>query len=163
MASSLFRQADVRAPAVLAVCCIAACSEARTPPVSAAPVMRAGNDAAGRPMRGTMHTVRMVLDNEGFRFDPAYLTVAEGDGVQFRMISGVPHNVSFDDHFIPRGSRAQLAANLALVGARDLAAPVVTALDSAYVVSTSGLPRGEYLFYCAPHRSLNMHGVITVR
>ena len=49
------------------------------------------------------------------------------------------------------------------MGARDLAAPVVTALDSAYVVSTSGLPSGEYLFYCAPHRSMNMHGVITVR
>ena len=25
------------------------------------------------------------------------------------------------------------------------------------------VPRGDYLFYCGPHRSLNMHGVLTVR
>jgi plastocyanin len=75
----------------------------------------------------------------------------------------VPHNVTFDEQFIPKTARTQLAANLAALGARDLAAPVVTTIDSMYVVSTSGLPKGDYLFYCAPHRSLNMHGVISVR
>ncbi|MES3035975.1 MAG: plastocyanin/azurin family copper-binding protein [Gemmatimonadota bacterium] len=127
-----------------------------------APVLRAAGPTA-RPVRGAVHVVRMLLDNEGFRFEPAYVTVAEGDGVEFRMISGVPHNVAFDEAFIPRGSRAQLVSNLAAIGARDLAAPVVTTIDSTYVVSTAGLPTGDYLFYCAPHRSLNMHGVITVR
>jgi plastocyanin len=105
----------------------------------------------------------MVFDDQGFRFVPSYLTVRRGDGVRFVMISGIPHNVVFDETFIPDGARAQLTANLAALGARDLAAPVVTTLDSAYVVSTSGLPIGEYLFYCGPHRSLNMHGVLTVR
>ena len=105
----------------------------------------------------------MLMDDEGFRFDPSYLTVNEGDGVRFLMVSGVPHNVTFDDHFIPVGARPQLTANLAALGARELAAPVVTTVDSAYVVSTAGLPHGEYLFYCAPHRSLNMHGVLTVK
>ena len=118
---------------------------------------------ASQAVRGTTHTVRMVMDNEGFRFDPAYLTVDEGDGVRFLMISGVPHNVAFDDRFIPRTSRAQLAANIAALGGRELAAPVVTLLDSSFVLSTAGLARGDYLFYCAPHRSLNMHGVLTVR
>jgi plastocyanin len=144
--------------AVLAGCNRTA-DAAQVPPAT---TPRASGPPAQR-VRGTVHTVRMLLDDEGFRFEPAYLTVAEGDGVEFRMISGVPHNVSFDDAFIPRDARAQLAANLGQVGARELAAPVVTALDSAYVISTSGLPRGDYLFYCAPHRSLNMHGVITVR
>ncbi len=132
----------------------------------AAPVRRdvpRVSSVAARPARGTVHTVRMLLDDEGFRFEPAYLTVQEGDGVEFRMISGVPHNVTFDERLIPAGARAQLAANLSSIGARELAAPVVTAIDSTYVVSTSGLPKGDYLFYCAPHRSLNMHGVITVR
>lgn len=105
----------------------------------------------------------MLLDGEGFRFEPGYLTVNAGDGVRFQMVSGVPHNVAFDEHFIPAGAQPQLAANLAVLGARELAAPVVTTIDSAYVVSTTGLPRGDYLFYCAPHRSLNMHGVLTVR
>jgi len=141
---------------------LGACSE----PAAATPAVRgaaAPLAESALPVRGSVHTVRMVLDDEGFRFVPSYLTVREGDGVQFRMISGVPHNVSFDDRFIPAGSRAQLAANLGAIGARELAAPVVTAYDSSYVISTSGLPRGEYLFYCAPHLSLNMHGVLTIR
>lgn len=116
-----------------------------------------------QPVRGTVHTVRMLLDDEGYRFEPSYLSVTAGDGVRFQMVSGVPHNVTFDEHFIAKGARAQLAANLGALGARDLAAPVVTAVDSGYVVSTSGLPVGEYLFYCAPHRSLSMHGVLTIR
>lgn len=124
---------------------------------------RRATGPAPQPVRGTLHRVRMLLDDEGFRFEPAYLTVAEGDGIEFRMISGVPHNVAFDDRFIPQASRAQLAANLGAIGARELAAPVVTAIDSTYVVSTSGLPKGDYLFFCGPHRSLNMHGVVTVR
>lgn len=132
----------------------------------AAPAPRMTARATGpapQAVRGAVHTVQMLLDEEGFRFDPSYLTVAEGDGVEFRMVSGVPHNVAFDDRFIPRGSRPQLAANLSAIGARDLAAPVVTTIDSTYVVSTSGLPKGDYLFFCAPHRTMYMHGVLTVR
>jgi plastocyanin len=139
----------------------AACDRgAAAPPAKV--VARAAGPTA-RPVRGVVHTVRMLLDDEGYRFEPSYLTVASGDGVRFHMVSGVPHNVTFDEHFIPTGARAQLAANLGALGARDLAAPVVTAVDSGYVVSTSGLPVGEYLFYCAPHRTLNMHGVLTIR
>jgi plastocyanin len=120
-------------------------------------------DPAARAVTGTIHTVRMVMDHEGFRFAPSHLTVSAGDGVRFLMISGVPHNVSFDTAFVPRAARPQLRANLSLLGARDYTVPVVTTIDSAFVVSTSGLAPGDYLFYCAPHRSLNMHGVLTVR
>ena len=129
--------------------------------MSARTVKSAGPPA--QSARGMIHTVQMLLDDEGFRFDPGYLTVAEGDGVRFLMVSGVPHNVAFDERFIPRTARAQLVANLAALGGRDLASPVVTTIDSTFVISTSGLTPGEYLFYCAPHRSLNMHGVLTVR
>jgi plastocyanin len=120
---------------------------------------------AATPMsvRGAVTRVQMVFDNQGYRFAPGYVTVNAGDGVQFLMISGVPHNVAFDAAFIPKGSRNQLVANLSLLGGRDLASPVVTTVDSSFVVSTTGLPPGEYLFYCGPHQSLNMHGVITVR
>lgn len=142
---------------------LAACNATADAAPAARPSVTRTTGPTPQPVRGRVHTVRMLLDDEGFRFEPAYLTVSEGDGVEFRMISGVPHNVTFDEAFIPREGRAQLAANLGQVGARELAAPVVTAIDSAYVISTSGLPRGDYLFYCAPHRSLNMHGVITVR
>ncbi len=150
--------------AVMVLCCSVAwgCNDrAATPPVRARATTRTGPPA--QLARGTIHTVRMLLDNEGFRFEPGYLTVSEGDGVRFLMVSGVPHNVAFDERFIPRPARPQLVANLAVLGGRDLASPVVTTIDSTFVISTSGLTRGEYLFYCAPHRSLNMHGVLTVR
>ncbi len=140
---------------------LSACAEQRGTPAAAATVAHRG--PAPQAVRGVIHTVHMLMDNEGFRFNPSYLTVGEGDGVRFVMISGVPHNVAFDDAFIPSGARDQLASNLTLLRGRELAAPVITAIDSSFVISTSGLPRGEYLFYCAPHRSLNMHGVLTVQ
>lgn len=151
------RRAALTALLVLA----AACREREE--VSAGARVTARTGPAPRAVRGDTHTVRMLLDGEGYRFDPAYLSVPEGDGVRFIMISGVPHNVAFDDQFIPAASRAQLVSNLTLVTGRDLAAPVITAIDSSFVISTSGLPRGDYLFYCGPHRSFNMHGVLTVR
>jgi plastocyanin len=155
---------DVRSAAITALllCSVACESHVAAPERPVAAAVRTAAVAA-QPVRGTVHEVHMLLDNEGFRFEPGYLTVQEGDGVRFLMVSGVPHNVAFDERFIPRGSRAQLAANLAALGARDLAAPVVTTVDSGFVISTSGLPHGDYLFYCAPHRSLNMHGVLSVR
>lgn len=115
------------------------------------------------PVRGTVHTVRMVLDGEGYRFTPSHLDVQEGDGVRYIMVSGIPHNVAFDSAFVPAGAAAQLTANLGALGGRGLATPVVTQQDSALVVSFAGLPAGEYLFYCAPHRAYNMHGVVRVR
>jgi plastocyanin len=145
--------------AVIAALLLSACAE-RGAPAAVAAVARRG--PAPQPVRGATHTVHMLMDNEGFRFAPSYLTVDEGDGVRFVMISGVPHNVVFDEAFIPATARDQLASNLTLLRGRELAAPVITTVDSSVVISTSGLPRGDYLFYCAPHRSLNMHGVLTV-
>ena len=142
---------------------VASCdSRGTTTPAKAAAVARPTGPAA-QAVRGVVHTVNMQMDNEGFRFEPNYITVNAGDGVRFHMVSGVPHNVAFDDRFIPRHSREQLAANIAALGGRDLAAPVVTTIDSSFTISTAGLAAGEYLFYCAPHRSLNMHGVLTIR
>lgn len=146
---------------VLAI--VASCDTrgATTPAAVTAAVRPAG--PAAQAVRGIIHTVNMQMDNEGFRFEPSYLAVNVGDGVRFHMVSGVPHNVAFDERFIPPRARGQLTANIAALGGRDLAAPVVVAIDSSFTISTTGLPRGDYLFYCAPHRSLNMHGVLTIR
>jgi plastocyanin len=138
----------------------AACGGRDAPVVTARAATRG---PAPQPVQGTVHTVQMLMDNEGFRFDPSYLTVNGGDGVRFVMISGVPHNVAFDEAFIPVGAREQLISNLTLLRGRELAAPVITTIDSSFVISTSGLPAGDYLFYCGPHRSLNMHGVLTIQ
>lgn len=157
----------MRAGALIGVACmlLAACKATGDASALAAPrtPIAARSGTAARAVTGTIHTVRMLMDNEGFRFDPSYLTVTAGDGVRFLMVSGVPHNVSFDTAFVPPAGRPQLRANLSLIGGRDYTVPVVTTIDSAFVVSTAGLASGDYLFYCAPHRSLNMHGVLTVK
>lgn len=153
----------MRRAALTALLGVAVACQSSATATPASPAVAATTGPVPQPVRGTVHMVRMLLDNDGYRFEPGYLTVSEGDGVRFVMISGVPHNVAFDEKFMPRAARAQLIANLSLIGARELASPVVVTLDSAFTVSTSGLARGEYLFYCGPHRSLNMHGVITVR
>lgn len=157
----------MRAGALIRVACLllTGCRATGDAGVSATPREPAAprNDANARAVTGTIHTVRMLMDHEGFRFDPSYLTVIAGDGVRFLMVSGVPHNVSFDTAFVPRAARPQLRANLSLIGGHDYNVPVVTTIDSAFVVSTAGLASGDYLFYCAPHRSLNMHGVLTVK
>jgi plastocyanin len=153
----------MRCAVVAALVILTACAEHSAPAAGAAAAAAVQRGPAPQPVRGVIHTVHMLMDNEGFRFEPSYLTVAGGDGVRFVMVSGVPHNVAFDEAFIPSGAREQLIANLTLLRGRDLAAPVITTIDSSFVISTSGLPRGDYLFYCAPHRSLNMHGVLTVQ
>ncbi|HEX6051144.1 MAG TPA: plastocyanin/azurin family copper-binding protein, partial [Gemmatimonadaceae bacterium] len=60
---------------------------------SAAP---AGATGAAAPITGTTHEVKMVGDDKGYRFEPADITVKQGDGIKFVMVSGGPHNVAFD-------------------------------------------------------------------
>ena len=54
----------------------------------------------------------MVGDDKGYRFEPATLTVAPGDGISFVMVSGGPHNVAFDAATIPEAVKGQLQANM---------------------------------------------------
>jgi plastocyanin len=45
---------------------------------------------------GTTHEVKMIGDAQGYRFDPANITVKAGDGIKFTTVNGGPHNVAFD-------------------------------------------------------------------
>ena len=56
----------------------------------------AGGTGAAAPITGTTHEVKMVGDDKGYRFEPADITVKQGDGIKFVMVSGGPHNVAFD-------------------------------------------------------------------
>src|SRR5258706_15967345 len=53
------------------------------------------------PVTGKTHTVNMVGDAKGYRFEPANVTVKQGDGIKFVVGSGGPHNVPFDPATIP--------------------------------------------------------------
>lgn len=127
-------------------------------PAEAAPA------AAGAmaPITGTTHEVKMIGDGAGYRFEPANLTVAAGDGVKFTMISGGPHNVAFDGAVIPAAGKTQLMANMP-EQAGELSGKMMLNADESYTISFAGVAAGEYPYFCTPHLAMNMKGVITVK
>jgi plastocyanin len=111
---------------------------------------------------GATHEVKMVGDDKGYRFEPADLTIKSGDAVKFIMVSGGPHNVSFDPESLAPDVKAQLDANMDNKLA-DLQSPMLMNPNEAYVVSFGGIKPGKYTFHCTPHLAMNMKGSITVQ
>ena len=69
---------------------------------------------AAEPFTGTVHEVKMrgtVAPTPAFFFEPAELTIKQGDKIKFTMVDGGPHNVSFNSPMpgltkIPDGATA---------------------------------------------------------
>ena len=132
-------------------------AEAAAAPAEAAPVA-----GAMAPITGTTHEVKMIGDGAGYRFEPAALTIAAGDGVKFVLVSGGPHNVAFDPAVVPAEAKAQLSANMP-EQAGELSGKMLLNADESYTISFGGVPAGEYAYHCTPHLAMNMKGVITVK
>ena len=117
--------------------------------------------SAGAPVTGTIHEVKMIGDEKGYRFEPANFTIKQGDGVKFIMISGGPHNVGFDAADLPAGAADKLSANM-----ENQASPLQSQFfmnpNESYTISFAGVPAGQYPYHCLPHLAMNMKGVITV-
>jgi plastocyanin len=117
--------------------------------------------AAGAPITGTIHEVKMVGDENGYRYEPADFTIKQGDGVKFIMVSGGPHNVGFDAADLPAGAADVLTANMPEQQS-PLQGPFLMNADQSYTISFAGAPKGKYPYHCLPHLAMNMKGVITV-
>jgi plastocyanin len=122
----------------------------------------AAGAAAAAPATGTTHEVKMIGDASGYRFDPANLTVKQGDAVKFVMVSGGPHNVTFQN-VTDAAAKAQLDANMPGQKMGELTGPMVMQPNEAYVVSFAKVPAGKYDYICTPHAAMNMKGSITVQ
>ncbi len=131
---------------------------------TAAPAPEAAPAAAGAmaPITGTTHEVKMIGDGTGYKFEPAELTIKQGDGVKFTMISGGPHNVAFDPAAVPAAAKAQLSANMP-EQAGELSGKMLLNANETYTISFAGIPAGTYDFHCTPHLAMNMKGKITVQ
>lgn len=110
---------------------------------------------------GNTVTIEMIGSSSGYAFKPSNVTIKVGDAVKFVMVSGGPHNVTFDPQGIPAGSQATLQANMP-TPMMPLTGPLLSADNATYTVSFAGAKPGSYRFYCLPHQSLNMQGTITV-
>ena len=132
---------------------------------TATPDASAGAPTAGAvaalPITGTTHEVQMLGDEKGYRYEPAELTIKQGDGIKFIMVSGAPHNVAFDAT-IPEAGKAQLNANIPdKMG--DMSSKMVMQPNEEILISFAGVAPGKYDFNCTPHLAMNMRGSVTVQ
>jgi plastocyanin len=116
---------------------------------------------AGSVAAANTVTVNMVGTASGYKFDPASVTIKAGDTVKWVIVSGSPHNVSFDEKGIPAAAVAGLDKAMPNTQAK-LTGPLMTATGATYTISFAGLPPGAYNYFCLPHQSVGMTGVITV-
>lgn len=122
-----------------------------------------GGTAAMAPITGATKTVNMVGDAKGYRFEPANITVKQGDGIKFVVVSGGPHNVSFDPATIPADVKSQLDANMGTDKMSELSSNMKMNPGESVTVSFANIKPGQYPFHCTPHLALGMKGTITVQ
>lgn len=119
-------------------------------------------DISYAPVTGTTHTIRMVYDDKGYRFDPADLTIKSGDGIHFLFVSGGPHNVAFDGSKLDAVTKAQLDANFGDERLSELMSNMYNSEGEGVTISFANIKAGKYDYNCTPHIAMNMVGVITV-
>ena len=137
-------------------------SAATAAPAAGAAATPAAGAAAAAPATGKTHEVKMTGDATGYKFEPANITVEEGDAVKFIMVSGGPHNVAFQN-VTDATAKAQLDANMPGQKMGELSGPFVMQPNEAYTISFAKVPDGKYDFICTPHAAMNMKGTITVK
>ena len=132
-------------------------------PETAAPAAAtpAGGTATAAPITGTTHEIKMIGDAQGYRFEPANVTVKAGDGIKFVMVTGGPHNIAFDAATVPADSKDQLFANMP--NATDGGSPMMMNPNEAWTLSLGNIKPGKYPFHCTPHLAMAMKGEITVQ
>lgn len=157
----------MRVPAMLAAVALvlAACGGDKKVDTSAdsmAMVPPAATDQpAMTPGTGTTHEIHMVQEGETFKYMPANLTIKSGDVVVFKSVSGGLHNVQFEETGIPAGALDILNANIP--NRQGPLASELVDVGQSITISFAGAPVGEYKYFCLPHQTMNMNGVITVQ
>jgi len=137
-------------------------SAAMAAPAAGAATTPAAGAVAAAPATGKTHEVKMTGDATGYKFEPANITVEEGDAVKFIMVSGGPHNVAFQN-VTDATAKAQLDANMPGQKMGELSGPFVMQPNEAYTISFAKVPHGKYDFICTPHAAMNMKGSVTVK
>src|SRR5688572_1676042 len=115
------------------------------------------------PITGTTHEVKMLGDAQGYRFEPANITVKQGDGIKWVMVSGGPHNVAFDAATVPADVKPQLDANMGTDKMGELSSNMKMNPGESITVSFGNIKPGKYGYVCVPHLAMNMKGVVTVQ
>jgi plastocyanin len=150
----------------LSVSGLLALNSAKVPPgvilamqLASAPAQSAEQPSTGAA--GRTHVVKMFGDENGYRFEPASLTIRRGDSVKWVLVSGGPHNVRFEPAGIPHGSAAGLASTMPNQ-VSPFQSPMLMNEGEEYTMSFADVPTGVYRYVCAPHLPFNMRAKVTV-
>jgi plastocyanin len=111
-----------------------------------------------------LHDIRLVADpeRESYRFEPQSIRAKPGDVLQFRVMSGAPHNVVFEGAGLAES--AHEAWNAALPRrAGDLSGPLLGRNGMTYRVVVPAVPAGTYRYFCLTHRAYDERGEVVVR
>jgi len=131
-------------------------------PAMDAPAMDAPAAGAAQAITGTMHEVKMLINaDQAYVYEPAEITVKQGDGIKFVMVSGGPHNVAFDGTLLPADVKTQLLANMPNQAA-ELMGPMMLSEGEDYTISFAGIAPGTYEYFCTPHLAMGMRAKVTV-
>jgi plastocyanin len=115
------------------------------------------------PITGTIHQVKMIGDAKSYRFEPANITVKQGDGIKWTTVSGGPHSVAFDSAAIPADVRPQLDANMGTDRMAELSSNMKMNPGESVTISFANIKPGQYPYHCVPHFAMDMTGVVTVQ
>ena len=154
------RNADTTATSAAAVPAASSAGSAST--AATTPASGAAATGTAQPATGKTWDVKMLGDAKGYRFEPATLTIKQGDAVRWTVVSGPPHNVTFWPDSIPPNASAQLQANMPNTMAQ-LTGPLDSTVGGTYTISFAGVPAGTYKYYCTPHLAMGMKAQITVQ
>ena len=130
-----------------------------TPGTGATP---AAGTVAAAPATGTTHEVKMIGDATGYKYVPEKITVKAGDAIKYIMVSGAPHNVSFQG-VTDAAVRAQFDANMPGQKMGEANGPMIMQPNESYTMSFGKIPPGTYEYVCVPHLAMNMKATVTVQ
>jgi plastocyanin len=133
-----------------------------TTPDAAAPAAGAAGAVAAAPATGTTHEVKMIGDAKGYRFEPADITIKQGDAIKWINVSGGPHNVAFLN-LTDATVKSQLNANMPGQHMAEDSSPLLMQPNEPYTVSFAKIPAGKYEYDCTPHAAMGMKGTITIQ
>lgn len=153
------KKADTTATTTADTTAAAAPAAGATTGAAAAP---AAGAVAAAPVTGTVHEIKMIGDEKGYRFEPASITIKAGDGLKFENVSGGPHNIAFDPSQVPADVQPQLSANMPNTTS-PLTGPLLTQPNEDYTVSFAKVKPGTYEGHCVPHLALGMKISVTVQ
>src|SRR5437764_8149883 len=123
---------------------------AKAPATPTTTTTPAAGAVAKKPATGKTWEVKMIGDGTTYKFEPADITIKQGDNVKWIMVSGGPHNVSFDPAEVNAAAKPQLSANMEnQMG--EMMGPLLSNPNESYEISFAGVPAGVYHYHCTPH------------